>query len=181
MKLLENLKVLGIRVRTRRCIVGPQHTPRSIVSFPEASRIGLLYEDNETGRLLASNFCDQMRQQGKFTAMLGHRTSERTSANPISECVTLNSFDVWGRLRSTCAVEFLETCFDYLYHLDFASTALSDYALGLCRAKCRVGFYQNHRQHFYDVMVHLRQATNESAIQVTQDTLHQLLKYTAAL
>lgn len=181
MKLLESLKVLSIRMRTPSHVTHAQHTCRHIVSFREASRIGLLYEDSDSGRTFSSRFCDHMYLQGKSVAMLGYSRAENTSLKAMSERMTPHSFDLWGRLRSTHVAEFLESHFDYLYHLNLASTALSEYALKLCRAKCRVGFYQSNKQELYDVMVHLQQTTDESANHITQNALDQLLKYTTAL
>jgi hypothetical protein len=127
------------------------------VGYKQAKVIGLLYtQESDQKKAVIVQFIEQLRNTGKQVQVLHYiplipaKNQELDTSFPTFSDRDINYL---GKCISGQLVSFIDTPFDYLYHIDLISNPILDYLLTKCKAKCRVGNFNINRAHLFEIMV----------------------------
>ncbi len=123
--------------------------------FSEAKQIGILFDaENQAIEKPLAAFIRQLEKEGKSVSSLTYFDSERQAAFQfLYEVFTGNDIDWLGNIKSAKANKFMEKKFDYLFCFSAQPIPVIDLLLANSEAKCRIGFYQEGREDFYELML----------------------------
>ena len=176
MLLLKN-KLLGYYARRA---ARKQHTTRAITGFEQAQTIGILYsDDNADKQAQVRQLVEQLAAAGKRVTVLYCETlPSKTTTTPPFPTISPQDITHWGTIKQPQAKAFVNTPFDYLYHVGTQAPPLLDYLLAYSQAKCRVGHYTAARVHLLDVMVTYHPTAPHDEM---RPLIRQMLHYTKLL
>jgi hypothetical protein len=166
---------------TRRFIKSNK-TARLNVGYKQAKVIGLLYtQEDDQKKAVMLNFIEQLRNTGKNIEVLQY--IPQISAKNQALDTNFPSFsnrdvNYLGKCLNGQLASFIDTPFDYLYHIDLASNPILDYLLVKCKAKCRVGNFDINRAHLFEIMVKFEPKTDIYAL---HSLAKEMLYYTQLL
>jgi hypothetical protein len=155
------LKSFFVQRRLQRMLQHKKH--RVAPLFAEAKQVGILFNaDNQAMEKPLAAFIRQLEKEGKSVSSLMFFDNERQAAFQFPyEVFTGNEIDWLGNITSEKAKKFMEKKFDYLFCFSTQPTALIDLLLANSEAKCRIGFYQEGREAFYELMLIPDKGTKE--------------------
>jgi len=172
--MLQRIKASLLQLRTWRLQQQPA-TRRSNVGFAHAQRIGILYTDTIPDKHdVVGRFVAALRQKGKDVMGLCYATEQAYSA-PLERFATFTQSDIgiWRPIKHLAAQQFVQTPFDYLFHVDLMGHPVLDYILAKSQAQCRVGYLDTQRTHLFEVMVTFQPAAEKHALEaLTTQMLH---------
>ena len=127
---------------------------RQTVNYADARRIGILVTLNDHEKQhTVDEFVEELSNDDKDIEILCY--DRRRAGNKLFGYVQFNDKDIslLGKIKNEYIIDFINTDFDYLMHLDMESTRVLDKILVLSRAKCRVGADLPEHRDFYELMV----------------------------
>jgi len=131
------------------------------VGFENSKTIGILYNSmHHKIPCFVVDFENDIKNMGKVVSSLCYTNKVDISSDTSS--ISYGDFNILGDVKNKIFAEFINHNFDYLYHLDLESNILVDYILTKSKAKCRVGSFQANRIGFYEIMINLKQDTNNN-------------------
>ncbi|XWN35342.1 MAG: hypothetical protein ROO73_00920 [Roseivirga sp.] len=158
-----------------------KETPvRSNVGFAGAQSLGVLYTgDTPEKHDTVCRFVAALRKTGKEVAGLCY--TPQNTPTPISDFPILTPRDIslFGSIVPPLAATFVNTPFDYLFHVDWGGDPILDYLLAKSQARCRVGYFDTRRTPLFEMMVTINGEADKNGIEgLTTQMLHyiQLLK-----
>ncbi|MEM9417407.1 MAG: hypothetical protein AAF963_03590 [Bacteroidota bacterium] len=172
------LKARLFKFYTKRLIKARQAT-YAHVGFDQAQSIGILYSgDSAQKQEVVQQLATQLKQQGKRVTMLRYVEDSKQVTNWSTPTVTRRDIRFGGEIAYSEAKIFVDTPFDYLYHVDWDGHSVLDYLLAKSKAKCRVGHYVAARAGLFEIMVSLAKQPDSREL---TDLTAQMLHYTQLL
>ncbi len=175
---MSRIKAKLLALYTQR-LTKARRVTRANVGFEQAQTIGILYSGNSPKKQeTVHQLSTQLKQQGKRVMTLCYLTNPQQMTNSAAPTITLRDIQFWGKITYAKAKTFVDTPFDYLYHVDWDGHPALDYLLAKSKAKCRVGHYAAARAGLFEMMVSL--AKQPDSCELT-DLTTQMLHYTQLL
>ena len=173
-------KFLILKIRTRFFLknIAADHWN---VGLTKAITIGVLYsyEAPEKHEII-QRFIRDLKNLDKKVSVLCYTTEKdriHSSSNLLyafgHEAVT-----VFGNITNQRVEKFLNTSFDYLFHVDIDSNPILDYLIAHNHSKCRVGNFDPMRRSLFEVMV---KVTQTMAMEDIKRLTSQMLHYTGCM
>ena len=126
---------------------------RQTVNYDEAQRIGILVTltDHEKQHTI-DDFIAHFTADHKEVQVLCY--DRRRARNKIFGYLQFSDKDIsaFGKIKAEHVIDFVNSRFDYLMHLDVESNEVLDKILVLSQAKCRVGCDISEHHSFYELM-----------------------------
>lgn len=170
------LKEYFLKLRTQQ-VLKHNKAQRFTLNYPDTRKIGLLFLlKNGDGHETLNRFVRRLKSEGKEVealTLLGDK-----NINPYKfnyNFITSDQLSPFGKLKSTPALNFIETRFDYLYCITQQDSLVFDYILAASKAKCRVGRFQEGKSDFYELMVNVQPSDGLKKLMET------MLHYTKAI
>lgn len=152
---------------------------RENIGFKHAKTIGILYSDNSPEKdKVVSEFVAHLGTLGKQASILYCNPSPKEEDTSIFPTVTLQDVTYWGTIKHPQVRYFINTPFDYLYHVGISAPPLLDYLIALSKAKFRIGYFSSQRSPLFEMMVVLDQEGAENEFQLL---VEQMSHYTKLL
>ena len=154
---------------------------RSNVGLNKAVDIGVLYSyKSPDNHEILQRFIRNLKNLDKKVGVLCYTTAKdrvHQSSN------LLYSFDheaitSFGALNSDRVKKFIDTPFDYLFHVDLETNPILDFIVTKSQAKCRVGYFDSLRKNLFEVMVKVSCVNN---IEDIKRLTNQMLHYTGCM
>ena len=149
---------------------------RSNVGFSKARTIGVLYSYGSPEKHeILQRFIRNLKNLDKQIGVLCY-TVAKDRVHQGSNL--LYSFDhealtPLGRVHSDRIQKFIDTPFDYLFHIDLDSNPILDFIVAKSNAKCRIGYFDTGRKNLFEVMVKVNRVdTIEDIKKLTAQILH---------
>lgn len=160
-------------------LIKRRHAMHSNVGFDQARSIGILYQGHSSQKQAAvQELTTRLKELDKQVTTLCYISDPKEAANFVNPTITLRDISLLGKFTSLEAQTFVDTPFDYLYHVDLEGHPVLDYLLASSKAKCRVGHYTAARAALFEMMVSL--AKNPVDGDIT-GLIAQMLHYTQLL
>jgi hypothetical protein len=152
------------------------------VGYQQAKTIGILYtREDPQKEIYILQFIDLLAKTGKKIQALeyipANLAQQETMHKKIPSFVE-HEISFLGKSKNEELTKFMDTCFDYLYHIDLTSNILLDYLLVKCQAKCRIGSFNINRATCFEVMVSFEAKPDTPAL---KSLTKHLLYYTQLL
>lgn len=149
---------------------------RKSIGFAWAKSIGMLaYVEKPSQVKTIRRFVEQLEREGKKISCLVFTTQRETlkelEKTPI---LTYQDINLLGEWKSQEVSRFLAQPFDYLFCLSTHFPPPITYILQHCKAKCRVGMYQDAYEKFFELML----GTQDATLEVLSE---EMLHYTKAI
>jgi len=126
---------------------------RQTVNYEQAERIGILVTltDHEKQHTI-DDFIAHFTADHKEVQILCY--DRRRARNKIFGYLQFTNKDIsaFGRFKAEHLIDFVNSRFDYLIHLDTESDEVLDKILTLSQAKCRIGCDIDNHHSFYELM-----------------------------
>lgn len=126
---------------------------RQTVNYADAQRIGILVtlNDHEKQHTI-DDFIAHFTADHKDIQVLCY--DKRRARNKIFGYLQFNDRDVsaFGKFKAEHVIDFVNSRFDYLMHLDMETNEVLDKILALSQAKCRIGCEIPDHHSYYELM-----------------------------
>ena len=153
---------------------------RMNVGFSQATTLGILYTyENAAKQQEVVKFAKQIKKTGKKLKVLCYLLEKNTNEGDPFSTFTHQTIQIFGKIIDPTVNAFVNTPFDYLYCMDDTPPIVLDYLLAKCQAKCRIGPFNAHKTHLFDMMIKLNTPEQQRDIgYLTEQMWHytQLLK-----
>ncbi len=136
-------------------LIKEDKTKRSnVVNYNEAHEIGILanlnnYEKQQEIRA----FIERLQADDKKVQILCYDTRKEKTKIFGFNTFTKRNISFWGKFTHSDIIDFLDTKFDFLFHLDFEPDIIINKLLVLSQAHCRIGRYIESQTPFYELMI----------------------------
>ena len=140
-------------------------------TFQEAKNIGIIFtwEGDEKVEII-QNFVNELKISGKKSNVLCFYKNKDEIPQKTYKYFTSKDFNQFGSLKSDTIYRFINTKFDFLFHLDTQKNLYIEYILAYSQTKCRVSRFDFTRKDFYDFMI--KTGDNEGIEQLCKQILH---------
>lgn len=180
MSLYLAFKFLILRIVTR-FLAKNLVAPRSNVGLKKAVNIGVLYSYEEPAKHeIMQRFIRDLKNLDKKVSILCYTTAKdrvHQSSNLLysfgHEAIT-----ALGKVESDRVKKFIDTPFDYLFHVDLNTNPIVDCIIAKNQAKCRVGHFDPIRKNLFEVMVKVSKTTPMEDVKKLSS---QMLHYTGCM
>ena len=178
MRLYLKFFVLGI---VTRLVLKNRTLARSNVGLNKATTIGVLYSyEGPAKHEVVQRFIRDLKNLDKQVSVLCYTTGKdrvHASSN-LRYAFGHNAITILGKVKGDRIKKFIETSFDYLFHLDLTTNPVLDCMVAQHHAKCRVGHFDPMRKHLFEVMVKVSRTT---PIEDIKRLASQMLYYTGCM
>lgn len=149
---------------------------RSNIGLTKAVTIGVLYTYEEPAKHeVMQRFIRDLKNLDKKVSVLCYTTGKDGvhQSSHLLYAFGHKAISIFGKVDSDRVKKFIETSFDYLFHVDLDSNPVLDYIVAKNKAKCRVGHFDPLRRNLFEVMVKVsRTRPIEDAKRLTSQILH---------
>ncbi len=149
---------------------------RSNVGLNQATTIGVLYSYEEPAKHeVVQRFIRDLKNLDKKVSVLCYTTARDRvhSSSHLRYAFGHSTVTILGEVKDDRIKRFIETSFDYLFHLDLTTNPVLDCMLAKHHAKCRVGHFDPMRKNLFEVMVKVNRTTSvEDIKRLTSQMLH---------
>lgn len=140
-------------------------------SFQEAKQIGILFTwEGENKVEIIQHFINELKISGKKCNVLCFYYKKEEIPIKTFKFFTSKDFDLFGTIKTETLQQFINTKFDFLFHLDTLKNIYIEYILAYSQAKCRVSRLDFEKKDFYDFMV--KTGENEGIEHLCRHILH---------
>jgi hypothetical protein len=140
-------------------------------SFEEAKQIGILFTwEGEKKMEIVQHFIQELKIADKKCHVFCFYYNNEEIPLKTYKYFTPKDFDFLGRVKTESLQQFINTKFDFLFHLDTLKNVYIEYILAHSQAKCRVSRLDFERKDFYDFMI--KTAENEGIEHLCRHILH---------
>lgn len=138
---------------------------RGTYNLTNARRVGLVYDASyEAGYKKASDFVRYLQKMKIIVKALGYYKSGQLP----HYCIPMLSYDFFSnkdinwfdKPSSRFINDFIKEKYDIVIDLNLKNSLSSTYIVGLSRAKCKVGMFDEGKTKIYDFMIKLEDKTN---------------------
>ncbi len=161
-----------IRYRSRRSLKNNK-VERENPSFYAARIIGVIFtwEGEKKGEVIRK-LLEELDLAGKKFEVLSYHPHPDSDTKPPEafNIFTKKDFSYFGLIRSEKIDQFINTKFDFLFHLDTLSNLYIENILARCQAKCRVSRFDLSRKEYYDFMI--KAGDNQAIDQLCKQIMH---------
>ncbi|WP_342265560.1 DUF6913 domain-containing protein [Cardinium endosymbiont of Philonthus spinipes] len=171
--------VLGIVAR----YASKQHKAlaRSNVGLNKATTIGVLYSyESPAKHEVVQRLIRDLKNLDKQVSVLCYITGKdrmHASSN-LRYAFGHKAITILGKVKSDRIKKFIETPFDYMFHVDLTTNPLLDYIVAKHPAKCRVGHFDPMRKNLFEVMV---KVSRTAPVEDMKRLAGQMLHYTGCM
>lgn len=170
--------VLGIVIR----FVSKNKTAvRSNVGLNKATTIGVLYSyEGPAKHKVVQRFIRDLKNLNKKVSVLCYTTAKdrvHASSN-LRYAFGHHAITILGKVKGDRIKKFIETSFDYLFHLDLHTNSVLDCIVAKHDTKCRVGHFDPMRKNLFEVMVKVSRTT---PVEDIKRLASQMLHYTGCM
>ncbi len=159
-----------IAYRSRRAL---RNNPDNRInpSFQEAKQIGILFTwEGDKKVEIIQHFINELKISGKKCNVLCFYYQKEQIPVKTFKFFTPKDFDLFGTVKTESLQQFINTKFDFLFHLDTLKNIYIEYILAHSAAKCRVSRLDFERKDFYDFMI--KTGENEGIEHLCRHILH---------
>jgi hypothetical protein len=140
-------------------------------SFQAAKQIGILFTwEGERKIEIIQHFIDELKIAGKKCSVLCFYYKKEEIPPKTFKFFTPKDFDLLGSAKTEPLHQFIDSKFDFLFHLDTLKNIYIEYILAHSHAKCRVSRLDFERKDFYDFMI--KTGENEGIEHLCRHVLH---------
>ncbi|WP_243517904.1 MULTISPECIES: hypothetical protein [unclassified Candidatus Cardinium] len=154
---------------------------RSNVGLNQATTIGVLYSyETPAKHEVVQRFIRDLKNLDKQVSVLCYTTGkDRAHATShLRYAFGHHAITILGKIENNRIKKFVETPFDYLFHLDLSTNSVLDCIVAKHQAKCRVGHFEATRRNLFEVMVKVSRTT---PIEDIKRLAKQMLHYTECM
>ncbi|TDG94778.1 DUF6913 domain-containing protein [Cardinium endosymbiont of Culicoides punctatus] len=154
---------------------------RRNVGLKEAVTIGVLYSYEEpTKHESVQRFIRNLKSLDKKISILCYTTPKDHVHQNSNLLYSFGheAISTFGKVESDQVKKFIDTPFDYLFHIDLNTNPILDYIIAKNAAKCRVGHFDASRKNLFEVMVKINTTT---PIEDVKRLSIQMLHYTKCM
>lgn len=147
----------------------------ALKSFAEASSIGIIYTyEGIKKEAIISAFIEKIKQERNVESLCFNpdKTIILDTERPVFNIYELSML---GKINSPDTVSFLGEKFEYLFHLDFELSDITEVLLIKSKARCRIGLHSNSFGNPYELMIGINKSAG------LDNLIEQMLKYVNAL
>jgi hypothetical protein len=146
------LRTRILNYKNRKQLLGKTESENS--GYLASKEIGLLFKIGDSDLENAiEHFRKKLEADGKKVVCIAF--SKDAAKVPVKEFPVFGKdhFTLRGELKNQEISDFCKRKPDFLFHIGFDSNPYLDFVLATSQAKCRVGFYRNKAEAFYDFMI----------------------------
>lgn len=152
---------------------------RTNVGFQQAQNMGILYSaDTSKKHETIHHLATQLSNMGKRVTVLCYTKVPKQTPHCVFSTINHHNLPLWGAITHPKTYSFVNTSFDYLFHVDLEGHPMLDYLLAKSHAKCRVGHYDAARTSLFEIMVTSDKKADGNEI---DDLVAQMMHYTQLL
>lgn len=118
------------------------------ISFDKAKSIGFLFDDDSNYKKTTA-FIETLTKEGKTVSILIKSDEKEIQSE---KHFTTKQFKWFGKIENDNVSKFINTQFDYLFLLNENPHYLSEFILASTKAKCKVGFHNEDKEAFFELM-----------------------------
>jgi len=171
---MSTLKNSILNFRIGRALKNEKQVRRS-VGYEKAQRFGVIFTAGDVRKHdFIKSFIKRLEADGKTVETLSFVGENQENHEFLFDFFSEKDFTFFGGLKSEAVRRFIETPFDYLFHVDMEPNAYAEYVMAKSAALCRVGYYRERKNIAYEMMV----KTKEHNI---EELINQLYHYTSSL
>lgn len=164
MKLSDRIKATFANYRFRKEMI-KANQQREVVNFNEAGKIGLLYDATDDNNFEAiKQYVKNIRSEKKEVTALGYidkKTLPPTRFPQLGlDFFTKKDFNWKMKPRSLSVSNFMNENFDIVVNLNRNNIFPLSYIAAVSKAKFRVGSFNRHFVHCYDMMIETKNDTD---------------------
>ena len=127
---------------------------RTTLKYQHARQIGIIFSiEDQTKNDIIQRFAKQLETDGKQVSVLSYLPKKRDNHEFSFKFFTKNDLSFWGHFTSNDVLSFAEKTFDYLLYIDHEPNPVFEGVLAMSKAKCRIGRFQENRDHFFEMMI----------------------------
>jgi hypothetical protein len=127
---------------------------RASTPFKQASNIGIIFTvDDKEKHEAIKDLIHQLERDGKKVQVLEFLPEKKTNHEFKFDFFTVKDISFWGDLIAPNALKFADTPFDYLFYIDKESNPLILHLLARCKARCRVGKFNDEVRPYFEMMI----------------------------
>lgn len=161
--------------RTERLLTENQSTGNTL-SYADAKTIGILFTQIDRNKYQAiRSLAKQFKNDNKRVEVLCYLEKGGENYDFLYDYITSKDVGIWGKMQAPSALKFAEVDFDYLFYLDLESNIYLENVMAMCKARCRIGFYQKGNDGLLDLMIQV------NGTSTMQSAIDQILFYTMKL
>lgn len=174
------MKALTHRVlawRTRQRLKKGGSVARTNIPYYESQKVGLIFsvEDMEKHEAI-KHLVHMLEQDKKQVTVLSYLPKGKENYKFKFDFFSETSFTLSGNVKSENILNFINTKFDYIFHIDpRCENIMIDYILVQSKATCRIGICENNKTEFYELIYKPTSGKNIKSI------VEEVLNYTKAL
>ncbi len=140
-------------------------------TFRDAKTIGILFTwEGDKKVEIVQDFVNELKISGKKSSVLCFYKYKNQIARKTFRYFTPKDFSLFGSVESETVNRFIDSKFDFLFHLDTLKNLYIEYVLAQSQARCRVSRLDFTRRDFYDFMI--KTGDNEGIEQLCKQILH---------
>lgn len=148
------LKKIALKLKSRLALKYNK-VKRMTPAFQNARTVGVLIKDIGKHTTLLKKLISELEADGKKVHILSYEKNKKEIIQGIKyDVITKKDISLMGNFKSLPIKKFIKTDFDYLFSLNTSSFLLFENILARCRAKCRVGVFNENKKEYFEMMIH---------------------------
>jgi len=166
------MSVIGKKILSALNSVNKEKNERGALKpFEEAKSVGIIYTwGGSKKEALVSGFIEQIKHDRNIECLC-FNPNKNTTIDTIRPVLSDTDVSIMGKINSPETVNFLNSKFEYLFHLDFDLSEMTEVLLIKSKARCRIGLHSDNSSSPYELMIGI----NENA--GLDNLIEQMLKY----
>jgi hypothetical protein len=146
-------KMNFLKMRTESALK-KNNSIRASIPYKQAQNVGIIFSvEDKQKHVDIKEFIQQLEQDGKKVKVLEFLPQKKENFEFLFDFFTIQDLNFWGNLKSEKAIQFSETPFDYLFHIDKEPNPLVLNLLARSKAHCRVGRYHENQSPYFELMI----------------------------
>jgi hypothetical protein len=152
-------KMNFLKMRTEAALK-KNKSSRGSMPYQKAQKIGILFSvEDKVKHASIKEFIQQLEHDGKKVSILEYLPLKKENYEFLFDFFTIEDLNFWGSIKSEKALQFTEVPFDYLFCIDKESNPLVLNLLARCKARCRVGCFNETESQYFELMIEQKGTT----------------------
>lgn len=152
------MKALAIKLliwHTKHFIRKSTSIKRKNIAFAESKKIAIIFSIKDLSKHEAiKHFVNLLEKEKKELTVLAYLPPLAENFEFRFDYVDLNSLSNMGKIKSESVDKFINTKFDFLFHMDTEkNNPIIENILSQSKASCRVGLYKEGKEALYELML----------------------------
>lgn len=152
------MKAIAIKLliwHTKNFIRKSTALKRKNIAFAESKKIGIIFSVNDLSKHEAiKHFVNLLEKDNKEVSVLAYLPPSTENFEFRFDYINIDSLSNLGHIKSESADKFIDTKFDFLFHMDVEkNNPIIENILSQSKASCRVGLYKEGKEALYELML----------------------------